>query len=240
MSDTIQGYIVCSVRETDRLENIQRLKRQLPLLESTEAIYPAYTYVPFKSKLLDLSYVRTGYRLNEGELGCLLSHRQVWRKIVNSDATASTLFLVLESDSCIQDPKILEKHYHDMSKHYDLFFWGAWEGHMKLFRSTRRSLDKGFHVGIPFIKTVYCTYGYSLNRKAAAYLLQQTNKIAYPVDQFKYFMSDSTIRIGGVMPELISTNGQGRSYIRSPRNRVKEFLFWFLLDIRNSIICFFK
>lgn len=240
MGNKIQGYIAGSVRETDRLENIRQLQSQLPLLEWEEAIYPAYTHVPFKKPLLDLSYARTGHRLREGELGCLLSHRQIWRKIVNSDADANTLFLVLESDSCIQDLDVLENHYQDMSGRYDLFFWGAWEGHMKLFRSTRRSLDKGFHVGIPFIKTVYCTYGYSLNKKAAAYLLQQTNKIAYPVDQFKYFMSDSTIRIGGVMPELISTNGQGKSYIRSPRNRVKEFLFWFLLDIRNSIICFFK
>lgn len=240
MSDQIHGYIVCSAREIDRLENIQRLKAQLPLLEMEEAIYPSYTNVPFKTRLLDLSFVRTGYRLKEGELGCLLSHRKVWRKIVNSDADATTLFLVLESDSCIQDLTILQKNYSPVSSRYDLFFWGAWEGHMKLFRSTRSAIGNGYEMGTPFIKTVYCTYGYSLNKKAAAYLLQQTNKIAYPVDQFKYFISDPTLRIGGAMPELISTNGQGKSYIRSPRSRVKEFLLWVLLDIRNGVICFFR
>lgn len=240
MSDQIHGYIVGSARETDRLENIQRLKTQLPLLEMEDAIYPSYTKVPFKNRLLELSYVRTGYKLKEGELGCLLSHRSVWRKIVNSNAEANTLFLVVESDSCIQDLTVLQKNYSSVSYSYDLFFWGAWEGHMKLFRSTRAALGSGYDIGTPFIKTVYCTYGYSLNKKAATHLLQQTNKVSHPVDQFKYFLSDKRIRIGGVMPELISTNGQENSYIRSSRNKFKEFVFLVLLDIRNSIYCFFK
>lgn len=240
MGIKIQGYIVGSIRETDRVENIRQLRSQLPLLELEEAIYPAYTHVPFKKQLLDLSYARTGHRLREGELGCLLSHRQVWRKIVNSHANANTLFLVLESDSYIQDLNVLENNYQDMSGRYDLFFWGAWEGHMQLFRSTRRPLGSGYDVGTPFIKTVYCTYGYSLNKKAAAYLLKQTGKISHPVDQFKYFITDETISIGGVMPELISTNGKETSYIRSPRNQFKERIFLSLLDLRNRIYCYFK
>ncbi|MGV3594056.1 MAG: hypothetical protein ACO1NK_02330 [Sediminibacterium sp.] len=66
MGIKIQGYIVGSIRETDRVENIRQLRSQLPLLELEEAIYPAYTHVPFKKQLLDLSYARTGHRLREG------------------------------------------------------------------------------------------------------------------------------------------------------------------------------
>jgi GR25 family glycosyltransferase involved in LPS biosynthesis len=240
MNNKINGYIICSVREYDRIEHIHQLKRELPLIEIEEAIYPSYTKVPFITRLLDLSYVRTGYRLNEGELGCLLSHRRVWHKIVQRDAHADELFLVLESDSDIQNLAIIQDVYAKMEQRFDLFFWGAWEGHMKLFRSTRESIADGFSVGVPFIKTVYCTYGYALNKKAAAYLLQQTKKIAHPVDQFKYFIRDNSVRIGGVMPELISTNGKQKSYIRQQRNKVKEFLFYLLLDLKNSLICYFR
>lgn len=240
MNDKIHGYIIGSVREHDRIENIHKLQMQLPLLQFEEAVYPAHTKVPFMRQLLDLSYVRTGYRLNEGELGCLLSHRNVWRKIVQRSADQDELFLVLESDSNIQNLSVVEQTFKKMVHVYDLFFWGAWDGHMKLFRSTKQQMVGGYSVGTPFIKTVYCTYGYSLNKKAAAYLLQQTKKIAHPVDQFKYLLLDDSIRIGGVMPELITTNGMQKSYIRAERNKIKEFLFRALLDMKNSLICYFK
>lgn len=240
MSEQIRGYIIGSVREYDRMKHIDELKKQLPLLYFEEAVYPSHSKVPFMTRLLDLSFERTGYRLKEGELGCLLSHRRVWHKICKTEADQDELFLVLESDSCIQNLEVMEEVYHKMAAQFDLFFWGAWEGHMKLFRSTRQPITGAYTIGVPFIKTVYCTYGYALNKKAAAYLLRQTRKISHPVDQFKFIIPDHRLRIGGVMPELISTNGKEKSYIRTHRNKLREALLFFLLDIRNGIVCFFK
>jgi GR25 family glycosyltransferase involved in LPS biosynthesis len=95
-------------------------------------------------------------------------------------------------------------------------------------------------MGTPFIKTIYCTYGYSVNQKAARFLLKRTKQFSYPVDQYKRFMKQEELKIGAVVPELICTNGS-QSNIRIKRN-------WFLwneiflaaLDFKNKLICFFK
>lgn len=240
MSDVIHGFIIGSVHEQDRISNVRELQKQLPLIQYEEAVYPVHTKVPFMYRLLDLSYSRTGHRLNTGELGCLLSHRKVWRKIVRSAAPDDRMFLVLESDSHITGEELLRNSFKIAATDFDLFFWGAWEGHMKLFRSTRNHLSQNVDYGVPFIKTVYCTYGYSLNRRAAAYLLKQTRKAGYPVDQFKQFVRPDDLRIGGVKPELISTTVRNKSYIQKKRSAVKEFFYWLVLDCKNSLICFFK
>lgn len=239
MTNEIAGYIIGSVHERDRIGNIKALREQIPSLQYEEAIYPDYVKVPFLEQLKELSFERTGHRLSNGELGCLLSHRKVWRKIVESDRE-DDMFLVLESDSNFTDITLLKDQFGLMAHHFDLFFWGAWEGHMKLFRSSRKKLSRGFTYGTPYIKTVYCTYGYSLNKKAAAHLLHKTNKTGYPVDQFKQFVHENELRIGGTSPELISTIGRKKSYIQQNRNSVKEFFIWMMLDLRNSIICYFK
>lgn len=237
MFDTIQGFIIGSVHEPDRQANMQQLQQKIPGLRYEEAVYPAYVHVPFLEQIQKLSQARTGQRLQRGEIGCLLSHRNVWHKIVSSDASEQRMFLILESDSMIKKESILVNHFAEMSQQFDLFFWGAWEGHMQLFRSTRKQLTPGTYFGVPFIKTVYCTYGYSLNKKAAAYLLQQTGKVGYPVDQFKRFVQQGELRIGGVMPEVIGTTPRNNSYIRGKRNVLTESLFLFLLDCKNWILC---
>lgn len=240
MSDTIHGFVIGSVHEHDRQVNIQELQKKLPGLQYEEAVYPAYVHVPFLNKIQELSQVRTGQQLQIGEIGCLLSHRNIWHKIVQSDAPDGIMFLVMESDSGIKREEVLTANFARISDAYDLFFWGAWEGHMQVYRSTRKQLSPGIDYGTPFIKTVYCTYGYSLNKKAAAYLLKQTRKAGYPVDQFKRFIQEGELRIGGVVPEVIATIPRNESYIRGKRNALKEYLFFLVLDCKNWIICLFR
>jgi hypothetical protein len=84
-------------------------------------------------------------------------------------------------------------------------------------------------------------YGYSLNKKAARYLLQQTRKIAYPVDIFKQFIEPGNIQIGAIKKEVIGTWLEG-SYIREMTTlyTIKRKLLLFVLNIRNSIKAYFS
>lgn len=240
MGNNINGFLIASNTEWERAEQIQSLNRQLPQLNMVEAIYPAHQKIPFQQQLIELSFKRTGHALSNGELGCLLSHRKVWQTIAGNNHTPEQMYLVLESDSSIVSFNLLVQQFEPMEKQFDLFFWGAWEGHMKLCRSTVRKNEDGFIYGKPLLKSVYCTYGYSLNKKAAKLLLERTKKIAYPVDQFKKIIKEDDLRIGGANREVISTIGQRQSYIQQNRNHLKEFFWWLLLDFKNSIICFFK
>ncbi|MDB5210582.1 MAG: hypothetical protein JWQ30_1409 [Sediminibacterium sp.] len=240
MNDHLQGYILGSVHEQDRRQNLALLKTTLPSCVYEEAIYPEYVKVPFADSLKEMAGRRTGHALSSGEMGCLLSHRKIWKKIASHSGNDARMFLVLESDSSIQNIDVISKHFENVSKDFDLFFWGAWEGHMKLFRSSKKILSGNYVVGEPFIKTVYCTYGYSLNRAAANHLLKKTGKAGYTVDQFKRFIRKGDLRVGGVMPELIITTGRQKSYIQKNRNSLKEFFVWLLLDCKNALICLLK
>ena len=237
----MRSFIITAASETARKANVDLLRAQLPDAELVEAVYPSLVHVPFLQRMMELSEQRTGKKLLPAEIGCLLSHRAVWRKILadaDSDSDNHEHFLVLESDS------VLSGDFGEVVslplQNFDLFFFGAWLGHMKLFRSTRKKINATYTIGTPFIKTVYCTYGYSLNKKAAAHLLKQTNTIAHPVDQFKYFVNSNEIRLGGIVPELIS-GGQMGSYINQDRfGSRKKKLLMHLLSVKNTFICFFK
>jgi GR25 family glycosyltransferase involved in LPS biosynthesis len=205
-----------------------------------EAIYPAFIRVPFLNRMIAISKQRTGRAQLPAEIGCLLSHRIVWQKIVTDEGPDNKHFLVLESDSEISDLTIMDELKGIVENDYDLFFWGAWLGHLKLTSSSKKRVNATYTIGEPFIKTVYCTYGYSLNKAGAAYLLKNTKKVAYPVDQFKKFVQVDKLRIGGIVPEIIHSGNLG-TYINqvSWNNWQRKWILNFL-DIKNNLICLFK
>ena len=233
----MKGFLICDESETHRKAYIEKLLTDAPFtIDKVAAVYPRKQHVPFRDALMSCSKQRTGKDLLMGELGCLLSHRRVWSMIVKQANNDQDHFLVFESDSMIAHPLFLNNNFARLTKEKDMFFWGAWEGHMKLFNSSRKDVDGQFTVGIPFIKTAYCTYGYSLNKKAASLLLERTNKISHPVDQFKYFFKQDELRLGGVLPEVIKGN-QITSTIREKENAFFKKAFLAVLDLKNNIIC---
>lgn len=234
------AYLITSAHESTRKGQVENLMKDCRFpVQKVDAIYPSHQHVPFAERLLAASEQRTGKALLPGELGCLLSHRKVWRDIVSKDAGPQDHFLVFESDSIIMDADVLNNRFLSLTQACDMFFWGAWEGHMKFFRSTIRKEGVKHRTGVPFIRTAYCTYGYSLNRKAAKLLLKRTSRISHPVDQFKFFFTQDELKLGGILPEVVTGN-QITSTIRGNDNGWKKRLFLFILDIKNNFICAFR
>jgi len=236
----IRGFVISSAREQARAKHVEKLKEQLPGLLSMEAVYPKYEKVPFLKKMQILSLKRTGTSLNEGEIGVLLSNRKIWRAILKLAKDDTEHFLILESDSCINDHAFLCSQGKKITTAYDLFFFGAWMGHMKLKRSTKTRIADRFQIGEPYVKTICSCYGYSVNRKAAKHLLQQTAKIHFPVDEFKKYITPGYLRIGGIKPELISEIPGSSTIGHNNLHPVLHSLKQQMLDIRNSIICYFS
>lgn len=233
----IPVFLVSAVHETARKTFVDVLRKEFPNLEQVDAIYPSRTRVPFLQQLKECSKQRTGRSLKEGEIGLILTNRQIWRKILRLASSDEEHFLVLESDSKICSPLLLQQHFHALSSSYDIFFWGAWFGHMRLLRSKRKTFAAGYSAGEPLINSVACTYGYSINRKAAAVLLKATARIAYPVDEFKRYLGPGQLRFGGVAPELITVH-PSPSTIRQDSSSLKEKIWIFLLDMRNHILSY--
>lgn len=235
----LRGYVITSPREQTRAANVDLLLHQLPLIKKATAIYPAYDHVPFAGKILATSRARSGRSFLPGELGILLSNRRIWMEIQHF-ANEEDHFLILESDSQLNNKELLLQEFDNVTKNFDIFFWGAWFGHMVLQQSTRKKLSSVYEIGTPYMRSVSCAHGYSINRKAAQYLLKKTGKFKHPVDEFKRYIEPGQLRVGGVSPELISQ--QVTESLIDADNRIgRTNMAWIkLLTVRNKIIAHFS
>jgi GR25 family glycosyltransferase involved in LPS biosynthesis len=226
-----RAFVLFAEHEKERKAHVEEMCMVLPTLEVLEPVFPSKVHVPFLEALIEKSRVRTGKALLATEIGVILSHRKVWRMIAREGLDEHSL--VLESDSRILKPELLDS---ETAEKYDLFFWGAWNGYASLKRSTKKN-----GVGEPLIKSVYGAYGYSLNAKAANYLLQKTARIDYPVDMYKRFVDSSEISLGAIVPEVISTWRTSDSLIRK-ESRVHLLiteLIRMIFYCRNTIQSYF-
>ena len=229
-------YLISSPLEKDRLVNINTLQKQLNNIIHINAIYSSQTHIPFLNQMLELAKQRTNRTLRSAELGLLLSHRNAWRELIKSNSESA---LILESDSMINNDVVLNKYFETVHKQYDLFFWGAFDGRMKIFTKERFNIDDDIVVGNPVINSVYCTYGYSLNKKTATFLLKQTSKVNYPVDFWKKRLLNAYLKIGGVNPEIISPNPQFYSTVQSNKFNIYENkIIQQIIDFKNILLAY--
>ena len=241
MVAAINTYILYSPLEKDRTTRVEAMRQQFKQFTISESIYPSNTHIPFLKAIIEKSKERTGKALMATEVACLLGHRRILRQIVKAATNNEEHFLVLESDSKILNFELLKNHFEPISKQYDFFFWGAWEGNAKVKRSKGQVIEGKYTIGEPLLHTIYCTYGYSLNKPTAQYLLKQSRIISTPFDIFKQFIDPSKIRLGTITKEIITTWNEG-SYIRKNKfkDHLKRAMLLFVLNIRNSIQAYFS
>lgn len=240
MNEQIPAYIIYGQNEDARKAQVEQLQQALPNAVLVEPIFPSRQKVPFIKDLIGNAFKRSGYQLMPSELGVFMSHRSIWKKIVQEDKQDQH-FLVLESDSKINAIHLIEQTMPIVEKSYDLFFWGAWNNHVSIKRSTAVSINKKYSIGSPLIRSIYGAYGYSLNVKAAKHLLSQSSKINYPVDLYKHYVDQDEIKLGAMKPELISTWQTTDSTIRKERpiDMLKRIIIIKIFSFRNQILAYF-
>ena len=247
MVAAINTYILYSPLEKDRTARVEAMRQQFKQFTISESIYPSNTRIPFLNAIIKKSKERTGQALMATEVACLLGHRRILRQIIKVATNNEEHFLVLESDSKILDRSLLEAYFEPISKQYDLFFWGAWEGNAKIKRS-KSIIIQGDHnkysIGEPLLNTIYCAYGYSINKPTAEYLLKKTSKISTPYDIFKQFIDPEKIKIGTITHEIITTTDKDNkgSYIRKTNfiRYIKRAFLMIILNFRNNIRAYFS
>jgi len=246
MNTTIPSFILQSIHEPERKNQVDEIKKHLPQVEIIEPVFPKYQRVPFLHSLVQKSKERTGKKLLITEIGVLMSHRKIWQKIVALSRLninpANTHYLIFESDSKIIDLETLYEHIGMVQNKYELFFWGAWHNNVSIKKSSITATFQNYIIGTPLIKSVYCAYGYSINAKAAQKMLDATNKINYPLDLFKHYYNINSFSIGAIKPEVISTWQTTQSTIRAVNtwSRIKHFIIINIFYFRNQVKAYFS
>lgn len=113
-------------------------------------------------------------RLSGGQLGCLLTHENIWASMLNSNWAH---LLVLEDDAVLEsDFNVrLNLFFKEVPKDYDLFFIGVSDG------GTIRKIHSS-HVIEPY--NISCTHGYVISRKGCKKILNLISSFpsAKPLD----------------------------------------------------------
>lgn len=239
-SNVIPTYILYAEHEKARQSQLALLQTQLPALTIVAPIFPNFQKIPFLQKLIQKAASRTGRPLLTNEIGVILSHRKIWRKI-KEEGVPGKHYLIVESDSKIENIAIIEENFSKVEKDYDLFFWGAWNNHVSIKKSTTIKLNDAYTIGEPMIRSVYGAYGYSINTKTANYLLQHLKKAAHPVDLYKHYVNPSELKIGAIKPEIIGTWQTTDSTIRkeSLLDKFNRNLRIKIFSLRNEILAYF-
>lgn len=232
-------FIVYGPFDTGRSNQVELLKQELPTNEIIEPIFPRKQKVPFLNDLVQNAYRRTNRNILPEEIGVFMSHRKIWRIIEKLDPNKH--YLILESDSKLIDSSTLKEQFALVEKMFDIFFWGAWNNHVSIQRSTVKQVNKSHRIGKPMIKSLYGTYGYSLNAKAAKYLLKQSKQINHPVDYYKCYVNPDEISMGAIQPEVVSTWQTTESSVRleRPLDKVKRIIIIKIFHLRNQILAYF-
>jgi GR25 family glycosyltransferase involved in LPS biosynthesis len=240
MTKPIPAFIIYGQNEHARQAQVNLIQKALPDSVLIDPIFPSRQKVPFINDLIQNAFKRSGYQLLPSEIGVFMSHRSIWKKIVQSN-NPHQHYLVLESDSKINDIQLIQQAMPIVEAGYDLFFFGAWNNHVSIKRSSSITHTNHYKIGTPLIRSVYGAYGYSLNIKAAKHLLAQSSKINYPVDLYKHYVDQATIKIGAIQPELISTWQTTDSTIRKEAtiDRLKRIIIVKIFSLRNQILAYF-
>lgn len=198
-----------------------------------------------KKRVPFIEYIKQGFGKNNfsfGALGCLLSHRILWKNLVNS----SDKYMIILEDDVVIDKQTYQYWIDKLSKgqigNFDVLFLGAYDGKSipMLTKIKYFSFFNGF-VSNVFEDTLYCTYGYVVSRDGARKLLKKTS-LNLPVDYWKEFNKDNDLTYLCIYPNVVKPSEMANeSSIQEVKILEHEMVFISTLKIiRTNITWFLK
>jgi len=157
------------------------------------------------SAALNKKYFRADLSL--GEIGCYISHKNVWRKMVAENIEFA---VILEDDMIIENNFIKLFSLTETLKKYDLIKLADNRNHQPKKIS---KLEQPFEL-INFTKIPNCATGYTINLAGAKKLLSR-EKFYRPVDIDMQFCQELGLSVYGLRPYPINENKSFTSDITS-------------------------
>jgi GR25 family glycosyltransferase involved in LPS biosynthesis len=168
-------FYINSKKRGDRLKNMVRRLSDLDIkAERFEAILGG---------AVDKSTLKinpTKKVLNNGELGCYLSHRQIWQTI-KEKGYKKVLILEDDAEFC---PDFLNEFSEkiDTVPDFDLLYFGHWNYDHKGDSGKTKTLKEEISKGVFKADRCWLTHAYAVNEKCVDYLLEKTEEIYSCID----------------------------------------------------------
>lgn len=144
-----------------------------------------------------------GRQLARGEIGCALSHKKIYQKMVDENISKALIF---EDDIEFDENLLKFLQSNKLPSNAELILLGYWVDGIKnlnvLTSFRHRTVLSKFFKLVRFTRSVHGTYGYFISYEGAQKLLHALNeKIKMPIDH--YTGEDKYVNLYGVYPPLI-------------------------------------
>ncbi|WP_336194977.1 glycosyltransferase family 25 protein [Hafnia paralvei] len=197
-------------------------------------------------ELKELVYDYPNCYLTKGEIGCVLSHASIYKKMI---AEGLDYALILEDDAIINSNSINtilgEIPSIDDGK-ANVWLLSDVEAYVE----NKKSITKSGYV-FHKAERAYCTHGYILNRKAAKKMISISTPIKFEADRWQNFYQNYWLNVYCLVPHIISTNDIDKSHStietdrkslelkrRKYRNKIKKrsLRYWIYRNIRKFFV----
>lgn len=225
MQEQIKIYVINLKSSIDRRKYIENLLSKLGLnFEIFDAVIGKDLNEQFIENIYDSEKARKnfGRELSKGEIGCALSHKTLWKKIVEEKIDYA---LILEDDIML-DSKIHDVIKYFISTHLNwdvVLLSGSNSRRIPIYKNIIGNTSLSYCTGITTILAAYL-----INNKAANRLLKLTQKIYQPIDIYTgdiYTSNLHILRIDPIFPQnKLFHEFSGSSTLASDRNTKDGFL----------------
>ena len=208
MDKILHIFIINLKKDIEKEEHMQKLCQRLGLevrfIEAVDGKYLSQEEVDsvYSEKR---SIEEIGRGLSRGEIGCALSHKKIYQKIVDENMSQAVIF-----DDDIELNEKLVNFFHDemaLPDNMELLLLGYWFYGIKnteFLISYRKQVEFSDTVKlVRFIKNMHGTYGYLITQDGAKKLLTYLNeKIYMPIDH--YTGDEKFVNLYGIYPSVVA------------------------------------
>lgn len=160
--------------------------------------------------------------LRAGEIGCFLSHRLCWQRLLDSDENWALIF---EDDIVLSDRAPIYMNNEDWIPEgvhlIQLFnFHEKWVAYCK---RRKISLKTGDELLIPVRPAPTGTPAYMISREAAKFALEHSEKLAFPVDNYLFEWGPVAERydVWRLSSPVVRTTGEASTILNNDRIKNK-------------------
>jgi glycosyl transferase family 25 len=205
MIPSVPIFIISLPQETERRSWMQAQMDRLGLpftwFDATDGRQTDVLSHPIYNKLKRRLFFGTD--LKGGELGCLLSHKAAYQKLVDENLSMA---VILEDDCVLGDdfPKVLQALEHHTDKFDIIRFLGSPKVMKRGGRKVFNIIDEYFAVRMPTAPGG--AHATLLTKSGAEKILKHLNKTAFPIDTLLGRTWETGANVLGVMPGLATQN----------------------------------
>ena len=207
---------VITLGKQERIENIKnqekKINNKIEIFDAVNGLKLDINYLQNNNILVNQNTLSENYNHKMGEIGCYLSHLNIYKKIKKNNKKRYTIIFeddfLINSDNLIDEVKKAIDVLNSKNIDFDFLFLGNLnDNHGENISDNLYYIDNN--------NNLYGTHGYIINNKNIDKIIDNLNKIIKPIDNSIQDLSyDKVFNTIVIYPNLVNQESQLKSTIK--------------------------